>query len=67
MREARRRQGGCDLQVVKSSSMWRACFIQHRAAEREDQPGMDGFVPAVGQEWESQMGVKTEKKREGWK
>lgn len=58
MQEARKRQGGCDLQEAKSSSVWRACFIQHGAAEREDRPGIDGFVPAVGRSREGQMGVK---------
>lgn len=56
MREARKRQGDCDLQVAKSSSVWRACFIQQRAAEKADQPGMDRFVPAVGQERKGQRG-----------
>lgn len=56
MREARKRQGGCDLQVAKSSSssVWWACFIQQEAAEGADQSGMDGFVPAVGQGRERQ-------------
>lgn len=42
--------------ICKSSSVWRACFIQQGAAERADQPGMDGFVPAVGQERKGQRG-----------
>lgn len=48
MREARRRRGGCDLQVAKSGSVRIACFIQHGAAERGEQPGVDGSVPAGG-------------------
>lgn len=58
MREARKRQGGCDLQVAKSSSssssVWWTCFIQQEAAEGADQSGMDGVVPAVGQGREKQ-------------
>lgn len=46
MREARRRQGGCDLPVAKSSGVWCACFIQHG----EKPPGGDGFVSAVGRQ-----------------
>lgn len=62
-RGMRKRQGGCDFQVAKSSSVWHACFIHQGAAEGEDQPGTDGFVPAVGQEREGQMGGNRKKRR----
>lgn len=64
MREVQKRQGGCDLHVAKSSSVWQVCFIQYEAAEREDQPGMDGFVPAVAKEREGRIEGKYQKEEE---